>query len=101
MKPVTGLDKLCKWVEDHGIRRAAVTNAPRENVELIISVLGLGSFFELVVLASECERAKPFPDPYLKALERLGVSSEHAFVFEVSTHSCDTPISIFVHNNVL
>ncbi|KAI3444856.1 hypothetical protein Pfo_001521 [Paulownia fortunei] len=84
LKPVTGLDKLCKWVEDHGLKRAAVTNAPRANGELMISILGLGEFFELLVIGSECDRAKPFPDPYLKALQGLGVSSEHAFVFEDS-----------------
>ncbi|KAK4493177.1 hypothetical protein RD792_017965 [Penstemon davidsonii] len=85
LKPVNGLDQLCKWITDHGIRRAAVTNAPRPNAELMISLLGLGDFFELLVIGAECERAKPFPDPYLKGLEGLGVSSEHTFVFEDST----------------
>lgn len=98
MKPITGLDKLCKWVEDHGLRRAAVTNAPRANAELIISLLGLEKFFELLVIGSECERAKPFPDPYLKALKGLGVSSEHAFIFEVWLL---LPLLTSMHNNVL
>lgn len=83
MRPVAGLDKLCKWVEDHGLRRAAVTNAPRSNADLMLSLLGLNEFFELVVIGSECERAKPFPDPYLKALQGLGITSDHTFVFEV------------------
>lgn len=83
MKAVNGLHKLCKWIEDHGIKRAAVTNAPRPNAELMISLLGLTDFFQLVVVGSECERAKPFPDPYLKALEVLNLSREHTFVFEV------------------
>ncbi|KAL8062276.1 hypothetical protein ABFX02_02G137000 [Erythranthe guttata] len=84
MKPVAGLEKLIKWVEDNGLRRAAVTNAPRSNADLLISILGLESFFEFVIIGSECNRVKPFPDPYLKALEELGISSEHAFVFEDS-----------------
>ena len=29
--PIKGLYKLTKWVEDHGLKRAAVTNAPRPN----------------------------------------------------------------------
>ncbi|KAL6524650.1 hypothetical protein OROHE_016321 [Orobanche hederae] len=85
LKPVKGLDKLSKWVEDNGLKRAAVTNAPRQNAELMITMSGLGKFFQLLVIGSECDRAKPFPDPYLKALEKLGVSSDHAFVFEDST----------------
>lgn len=83
LEPMCGLEKLCKWIEERGLKRAAVTNAPRPNAELIISMLGLSSFFELLIIGSECERAKPFPDPYLKALQELGVSPEHAFVFEV------------------
>ncbi|KAL2514074.1 Haloacid dehalogenase-like hydrolase domain-containing protein Sgpp [Forsythia ovata] len=84
LKPITGLDKLCKWIEDRGLKRAAVTNAPRPNAEMIISLLGLVDFFKIMVIGSECDRAKPFPDPYLEALRALEVSPEHAFVFEDS-----------------
>ncbi|GER48133.1 haloacid dehalogenase-like hydrolase superfamily protein [Striga asiatica] len=84
LKPVAGLDKLSKWVEENGLKRAAVTNAPRDNAELMITSSGLEKFFQLLVIGSECERAKPFPDPYLEALKKLGASSKHAFVFEDS-----------------
>ncbi|XP_020113441.1 haloacid dehalogenase-like hydrolase domain-containing protein Sgpp [Ananas comosus] len=81
---VNGLNKICKWVSDRGLKRAAVTNAPRANAELMISILGLTDFFQAVVIGSECERAKPAPDPYLKALKELDASPQHAFVFEDS-----------------
>ncbi|KAL6545058.1 hypothetical protein OROHE_009965 [Orobanche hederae] len=84
IEPVRGLYKLKKWIEDRGLKRAAVTNAPKENAELMISLLGLSDFFHTVILGSDCERAKPYPDPYLKALEVLEVSKEHAFIFEDS-----------------
>ncbi|KAL2650847.1 hypothetical protein R1flu_018975 [Riccia fluitans] len=61
--------------------RAAVSNSPREQV---ISALGLNEFFELVVTGNECERPKPFPDPYLKALRFFGVTPEQALIFEDS-----------------
>lgn len=81
---IDGLYKLRKWVEDRGLKRAAVTNAPRPNAELMISKLGLSDFFQHVVVGSECERAKPFPDPYLKGLELLNASPEHSLVFDDS-----------------
>ncbi|XP_012842626.1 PREDICTED: haloacid dehalogenase-like hydrolase domain-containing protein Sgpp [Erythranthe guttata] len=84
IEPVKGLHKLTKWIEDRGLKRAAVTNAPRENAELMISLLGLSDFFQALILGSDCEHAKPFPDPYLKALEILNVSKEHTCVFEDS-----------------
>lgn len=77
------MQKLCKWIDEHGLRRAAVTNAPRPNGELIISILDLSNFFEILVIGNECEWAKPFPDPYLTALKALEISHKHAFVFEV------------------
>ena len=65
------------------MQRAAVTNAPRPNAELMVSILGLEDFFKTVIIGGECERAKPFPDPYLKGLHLLEASPKHAFAFEV------------------
>ncbi|KAE8712790.1 Haloacid dehalogenase-like hydrolase domain-containing protein Sgpp [Hibiscus syriacus] len=83
LPPLKGLYKLTKWIEDRGLKRAAVTNAPRLNAELMISKLGLKDFFNVVIVGSECEHAKPYPDPYLKALELLKVSKDHTFICEV------------------
>ncbi|CAJ1928874.1 unnamed protein product [Sphenostylis stenocarpa] len=84
LKPLNGLDKVRKWIESHGLKRAAVTNAPRANAELMISLLGLSDFFDAVIIGGECEHAKPHPDPYLKGLEALKASKDHTFVFEDS-----------------
>lgn len=86
LKAVNGLYKVKKWIEDRGLKRAAVTNAPRPNAELMISKLGLSHFFDAVILGSDCDHAKPYPDPYLKALEILNVTKDHTFVFEVCFH---------------
>ncbi|KAI4338422.1 hypothetical protein MLD38_023486 [Melastoma candidum] len=82
---IDGLYKLKKWVEDRGLKRAAVTNAPRENAELVISKLGLSEFFQAVIIGNECKHAKPHPEPYLKGLEALDASKEHTIIFEDST----------------
>lgn len=84
LKPVEGLDALCHWIEKRGLKRAAVTNAPRANAELIISLLGLSGFFEVVIVGGECERSKPFPEPYQKALKHFGLEPNQAFVLEDS-----------------
>lgn len=83
LKPVNGLYKVTKWIEDRGLKRAAVTNAPRPNAELMISLLGLSDFFNVVIVGSECDHPKPHPEPYLKALELLKASKDHTFIFEV------------------
>ncbi|KAJ4775108.1 haloacid dehalogenase-like hydrolase family protein [Rhynchospora pubera] len=84
LEPVKGLYDVIQWVRERGLKRAAVTNAPRINAELMISKLGLSDFFQAVIIGSECERSKPSPDPYLKALKELNVSPDHTFIFEDS-----------------
>ena len=85
-----GLEKVTAWVEKRGLKRAAVTNSPRVNAELMISKLGLSDFFDVLIIGDECERGKPHPDPYLKALEVLKASKDHTFVFEVCIFVCLT-----------
>ncbi|KAF3449504.1 hypothetical protein FNV43_RR10232 [Rhamnella rubrinervis] len=41
LKPIDGLYRLKKWIEDRGLKRAAVTNAPRPNADLMDSVSGI------------------------------------------------------------
>ena len=43
-----------------------------------------GDVIEGVVIGAECPRAKPHPDPYLIAMERLGVPAHDCVVFEDS-----------------
>jgi hypothetical protein len=83
LEPVNGLGKVVQWVKDHGYKRAAVTNAPRINAELMLKLLGLSDFFQAVIVGGECEKPKPAPFPYLKALKELDVSAAHTFIFEV------------------
>jgi len=45
---------------------------------------GLLDHFELVLLQGDYARAKPEPDPYLRAVERLGVAAERCLVIEDS-----------------
>ncbi|KAL8092017.1 haloacid dehalogenase-like hydrolase domain-containing protein Sgpp [Apium graveolens] len=84
LKPLNGLDKLRKWIEDRGLKRAAVTNAPKPNAEMMIAMVGLSDFFQTVVLAENCEHPKPYPDPYLKGLDAVNASPENTIVFEDS-----------------
>lgn len=67
-----GLTAFLDWMDAEGIRRVAVTNAPRENIEVMMEGLGIRSRFEKIVLGDECTRPKPFPDPYLEGLAYLG-----------------------------
>ncbi|KAK9833290.1 hypothetical protein WJX81_003638 [Elliptochloris bilobata] len=84
LKPVEGLADFLAWVDSRKLRKAAVTNALRANSVAMLNALGLGDTFEVVVLGEDCARPKPHPDPYLKALEVLGLQPHEAIVIEDS-----------------
>jgi len=84
LKCVEGLPRFLQWVEERGLKRAAVTNAPRENAEVMLAALGLEGYFDLLIIGAECTRAKPNPDPYQAAMNHFGVSAAEAFALEDS-----------------
>jgi HAD superfamily hydrolase (TIGR01509 family) len=84
LEPMAGLSALLTWATEQHLKQAVVTNAPAENAEFMLDVLGLRNQFATVVLAEELARGKPDPLPYQVALERLGVPAAGAIAFEDS-----------------
>eukprot|EP00285_Hemiselmis_virescens_P010013 CAMPEP_0173398884 /NCGR_PEP_ID=MMETSP1356-20130122/43262_1 /TAXON_ID=77927 ORGANISM="Hemiselmis virescens, Strain PCC157" /NCGR_SAMPLE_ID=MMETSP1356 /ASSEMBLY_ACC=CAM_ASM_000847 /LENGTH=241 /DNA_ID=CAMNT_0014358477 /DNA_START=267 /DNA_END=992 /DNA_ORIENTATION=+ len=84
LEAMKGLEKLMEWIEDRGIKKAAVTNAPRLNAEFMLGVIDKLDWFDELIIGDECERAKPDPMPYQIAMERLGLSPENTIVIEDS-----------------
>lgn len=39
---VKGLKEWMQWIDDRGIKKCAVTNAPRKNAEVMLDALGMG-----------------------------------------------------------
>jgi HAD superfamily hydrolase (TIGR01509 family) len=84
LQRMPGLTELLAWTETHKIRRALVTNAPRDNAIFMLEILGLETTFELIVLAEDEAAAKPDPTPYRVAVERLEVNIETVIALEDS-----------------
>ena len=67
----------------HGkIPFAVVSGSTRESVVKSLQVTHLLDKFEILVCAGEYQNAKPAPDPFLMAAEKLGVSPASCLVFE-------------------
>jgi len=79
-----GALELLDWARDRQIRCGVVTNAPRENVTLMLAILRLAGRFDAVVLGEELIHAKPHPMPYRTALDRLEGHADRALAFEDS-----------------
>merc|ERR1719388_45348 len=85
---IPGLGEALAMAKKHGVRCIAVTNAPRGAgalcVEEIKKQFEAGDIIEDLVIGAECTRAKPFADPYIEGMKRLGKKPEECIVFEDS-----------------
>lgn len=46
-----------------------------------------------MVIGYECARAKPYPDPYLEGLSKLGLSADVCIAFEDSVNGVSSAVS--------
>lgn len=80
--------KPVQFVVDHllahagKIRIAVVSGGSRDAITKTLRVLGIETKVEVLVCAGETPRGKPYPDPFLKAAELLGVEPDACLVFE-------------------
>jgi HAD superfamily hydrolase (TIGR01509 family) len=61
-----------------------VTSSRKDHFDLIHEHTGLLQYFDFVLTASDYPRVKPYPDPYLAAVERSGVGADACIAIEDS-----------------
>lgn len=84
LAPTPGLARLIQLTDKIPLKRAVVTNAPRENAEHMLEALQLTEIFPIVIVSDDAPPGKPDPAPYKLGLERVGVNSSNAIAFEDS-----------------
>lgn len=83
--PVPGLIQLLQTCEREEFIHWVVTNAPKGSCKKTMISIGIMPFFhDRVVVAEECPRPKPAPDPYLQAVRLAGADPAQSIVFEDS-----------------
>lgn len=77
---------LLKRLHRAGVKCAYVSGSPRQTITTNLARCGLTPFLdaECSVPSDDMVRGKPFPEGYLLALSRCGVSAEEAVAFEDS-----------------
>ncbi len=73
-----GIDSLISELSSQGRRLGVVSAKRRSTVALAFAQVPLGHHFEVIVGGDDTERQKPYPDPLLHALDRLGGRPEDA-----------------------
>ncbi|HLY22476.1 MAG TPA: HAD family hydrolase [bacterium] len=74
LTPLPGVVALLESVRAHRLRTAVASSSRRERVRELLERLGLADKFDAVAGGDEVPRAKPAPDVYRLAAERLGVA---------------------------
>ena len=65
-------------------RLGVATSATRADFELVVDRFGLERAFDAIVTSDDTTRSKPDPEPYLVALDRLGLPARAALAVEDS-----------------
>ena len=71
-------------IREYGHKIAIVTNSNREVAEKILKYIKCDMLVDVLIIGNECNRSKPYPDPYLKAMSLLGLKESQCFIFEDS-----------------
>ncbi|MFZ2174144.1 MAG: HAD family phosphatase [Rhodococcus sp. (in: high G+C Gram-positive bacteria)] len=78
-----GAEAALRTVREHGLRSALVTNTERRLTERALETLGRDNF-DHSVCGDEVALGKPYPDPYLRGAELLGLDPSQCLAVEDS-----------------
>jgi beta-phosphoglucomutase len=77
-----GVPETLAMLRDNGVKLALVTGSNRKSVTKVIEEAGLKDAFDAIVTSEDTEKGKPYPDPFLKGMEKLGVDRAYSVVIE-------------------
>ncbi|SJZ82229.1 haloacid dehalogenase superfamily, subfamily IA, variant 3 with third motif having DD or ED/haloacid dehalogenase superfamily, subfamily IA, variant 1 with third motif having Dx(3-4)D or Dx(3-4)E [Enhydrobacter aerosaccus] len=80
IRPLPGARELLSWLSNADIRWAIATSGRMETASVNLAALGVDPAKVPVVTRDQVKYAKPDPDLFLAAAERLGCSTETAVV---------------------
>jgi HAD superfamily hydrolase (TIGR01509 family) len=83
LKPIPG--SVEALVDLDPLPLGLATSSSRSEAKLMLRILAIGNRFRAVVTSDDVKRAKPAPDSYLLAAQRLGVDPPSCVAIEDST----------------
>jgi len=84
MKLVEGFTSFINEIKKRNIKTALVSSTSTYTFGLIDKQFHLANLFDLLITEKDTDRHKPFPDPYIKALQTLPASVDSTVVIEDS-----------------
>ncbi len=82
LAPLPGVREWVARLAAAGWRQSIASSAPRENVGVMLELIGLAGAFGAIVSAEDVTAGKPDPQVFLAAADRLGVAASRSIVVE-------------------
>ena len=87
--PVFEKEFMIHQLKRDGFKLAVCSNSIRDSVELMLRGSGIFDLFDLVLSNEDVPNAKPHPDIYLTACQRLGVQPGETIIVEDAPHGVE------------
>ncbi|MCG3150444.1 MAG: Beta-phosphoglucomutase [Verrucomicrobiae bacterium] len=82
IEALPGVRTFLERLRDAGVPRVIGSSTPRENIDLVVKLVGLSDFFPEIVAAGDVTHGKPDPEVFLLGAKRLGFPAQRCVVFE-------------------
>jgi len=82
IRALPGVREFLERLDAAGIPRIIGSSTPRENIELVVELIGLRRYFNPIVAAADVTHGKPDPEVFLLCAQRLGFPAHRCVVFE-------------------
>lgn len=79
-----GLVSLLQYLKENSYKTIVATSSNRDRVDKILKQAGITEYFDDSICGDEVTKGKPDPEIFLKACQKLGVSTDEAIVLEDS-----------------
>jgi beta-phosphoglucomutase len=87
--PVFEKEFMVHQLKREGYKLAVCSNSIRESVEMMLRASGLWELFDCVLSNEDVKQAKPDPEIYLSACQRLGIKPPEAMIVEDAPHGVE------------
>lgn len=92
-KPVFNHQYALSRLKQDGYRLAVCSNSVRQSVEAMMRLSALSPYLDVIVSNEDVERAKPDPEMYLKAMNKLEVSPSESLILEDNDHGIEAALA--------
>jgi len=84
--PIEGAIEFAKWSRKKFPQLALVTSSNLATKEMFCNKFSINNLFDVVITAEDITQGKPNPEPYAKAIEKLGTNPKNCIVIEDSAN---------------